>query len=132
MQWLLVLCLLVSCAFSRKFVNGTVGSVEVEDGEVIMRGDKTLPILTHPNNENKKIVLIAVPYAQKNDIELLSVKNGVSKKVLYKVIKGDYKEEVLTVAPSKATPPKEALERIKKESDEASVIYKSRPTMRYW
>ncbi len=80
---------------------------------------------THPDNENKVILIFGSAYKNpvKNAQILVHYKDGKSLKYDLLGDEGEYKKELLQVAQSKVTPPKEVLERIRKELNEANAVY---------
>lgn len=83
--------------------------------------DKNLPYFIY---KDKIILTLAMPYKNPKDRELLiKFKNNTEEKFFIKVIDGAYEKETLKVETSKVNPPKDVLNRIKKEYDIAMKIY---------
>ncbi|TXE88958.1 M23 family metallopeptidase [Campylobacter volucris] len=83
--------------------------------------DKNLPYFIY---KDKIILALAMSYKNPKDRELLiKFKNNTEEKFFIKVIEGAYKKETLKVETSKVNPPKDVLNRIKKEYDIAMKIY---------
>lgn len=114
--------------------NGTVLLLEfnAEQSVSLSKNGVNIPLLKHPSDRHKDIAFIAVPYRQSKPIELLYTTTQGSQKLSLHVKQGDYQKELLSVAPSKVSPPKEALEQIKQERDEATKIYQTFTPKRYW
>lgn len=79
--------------------------------------------LTNPSNPNQKIAIIKANYRANSDIVVEHKFSGEVWQERFKIKKGDYKKEQITVSSSKVNPPKEVSERIKKEYEEANAIY---------
>lgn len=126
--------ILTLCLHASSITNGTITllHVDAKETKALMQGDKSIPLLPHPTNTAKKIVLIVAPYAHKSSIELLHVKTSGSEKIILPFLKGGYHEETLLVEPSKVSPPKEALPRIQAEAKEAKELYAITTQKRFW
>lgn len=87
--------------------------------------EKKEKFFTHPDNENKVILIFGSAY--KKPIKQAQIfalyKDGKSLKYDLLGDEGEYKKELLQVAQNKVTPPKEVLERIRKELNEANAVY---------
>ena len=79
--------------------------------------------LDAPNNKKLKFALVVADYYKTGEIVVTNELNGKISKQIFKVIKGDYKQEKITAQSTKVTPPEEAMERIKLERDEANAVY---------
>ena len=129
--FLCVFCL--SCLNAKEITNGTVSILEFDAStKALYKEGVSIPLLAHPTNPEKRIAFIAASYRHTNDIELLHVSTQGSEKILLSLQKGAYKKEQLSVEPSKVSPPKEALARIKAESKEANALYATFTPKRVW
>lgn len=126
--------LLVLNAYAYELTNGHVTLLEFERSKTkaLYKDGSLLPLLNHPTKEDKAIALIAVPYRQSNPVELLHITFTGKESLHLPIIKGKYTQEVLSVEPSKVSPPKEMLSRIKEEAAEAKAIYATATPKRYW
>ena len=129
---LCVFCLL--CLNAKEITNGTVSILEFDTNstKALYKDGTSIPLLAHPTNPQKRIALIAASYRHSKDIELLHVSTNGTKKIILSLQKGDYKQEQLSVEPSKVSPPKEALARIQAESKEANALYATASPKRLW
>lgn len=122
MRFLVVtLAFALSLANAASVGNGQIYIINTSDdnkSELSIKGKK-LPWIKHPNHSAKKFVIIPAKYTQKDDI---IITNG-SEKIILKLENQPYKKEQLTVAKNKVNPPKNVLERIKREKQEAEKIY---------
>lgn len=109
--------------FSKQGLEGIKSQKSTPKG--VEKAPKKERFFTHPDNENKVILIFGSAY--KNPVKqaqiLVRYKNG--KSLQYDLLgdEGEYKKELLQVAQNKVTPPKEVLERIRKELNEANAIY---------
>ncbi|WP_291951730.1 M23 family metallopeptidase [Campylobacter sp.] len=106
-----------------KLVNGQVLFLDFNKSHFskIYFQDKSIPYFVY---NNKIITSIAMPYKIPKDMELfVEFKNNSKEKIYIKAINGTYKKEILKVDASKVNPPKEVLNRINKEYQEAIKIY---------
>ncbi|MDE5602965.1 MAG: M23 family metallopeptidase [Helicobacter sp.] len=88
--------------------------------------NKTYGWIAHPNNPDKKISLISIPYRTKP--VSISLKN----RGILKIQEGNYQKEQINVSPAKLKPNKENQERIQREYKEAQEIYAIHTKERYW
>lgn len=134
MRLILVLYFVMCTLFAQDATNGTTIILTFNKQETIAlkKGETKIPLLTHPTNPLQTIAFIAIPYSQKTPIELLHVTPQGREKLYLNIIEGAYDKEVLSVEPSKVSPPKEALLRIKEEREEALAIYNRFTQKRYW
>lgn len=114
--------------------NGTVAILEFDEQhtKALFKEQKRISLLKHPSMPQKSIAFVAVPYRQTKPIELLHVTQSGKETFHLSVVQGQYTKEVLSVEPSKVSPPKEAMERIKKEQEEATAIYNTFNPQRLW
>ena len=124
-----VLALLIFAVFSwaEDTFNGSVEIFSIDSnyaGELKIN-DKTTAWLDHPTQDGVKIAIIPIGYYAKDDINITNSLNNQSNLTILKVKQKNYKKESITVAPSKATPPKSVMNRIEKERKEAIEIYKT-------
>ena len=109
--------------FSKQGLEGIKSQKSTPKG--VEKAPKKERFFTHPDNENKVILIFGSAY--KNPVKqaqiLVRYKNG--KSLQYDLLgdEGEYKKELLQVAQNKVTPPKEVLERIRKELNEANAVY---------
>lgn len=134
MKFLVLLFLMVFNLQGVEAINGTTMILEFDTPgmKTLSKNGVSIPLVEHPRDAQRKIAFIAIPYKQTNPIELtlLSVKG---KEILrLPIVKGNYKQEELSVEPSKVSPPKEAMERIQKESAEAKALYATFTPKRFW
>jgi len=110
--------------FAEQIVNGDVFLLRVasEEAGKLYINEKRSSWYDVPNSSDK-IAFISTNYRNKNDVVVKNIVNGKTNKLVLKAIKGNYKQEQLTVAPGKVNPPKEVQARIKSEYEEASQIY---------
>lgn len=115
-------------------MNGTVTILEFDEGKVktLFKDGVSIPLVAHPSDLRKKIAFIAIPYKQTKTIELMLQTSKGKEIVHLSIIKGNYPQEELSVEPSKVSPPKEALARIKEESAEAKALYATFTPKRFW
>lgn len=120
--------------FAIEAINGTTTILEFDATQIktLSKDGTSIPLVAHPSDSQKKLAFIAIPYKQTKPIEL-TLLNKRGKEIIHLfIVKGDYKQEELSVEPSKVSPPKEALERIKKESEEAKALYATFTPKRFW
>lgn len=123
----LILCLNLQ-ALDMQIYNGQAEILKIHKdlaGNLTIN-NKTQIWVENPANKDEKIAFVTAGYYQKDDI---IVKNSINDKfstINFKLVKKQYKKEKISVAQEKATPPKEVLERIKQERDEANQIYKEK------
>ena len=134
MRILLIYLLATLYVMAYDVTNGTVLVLEFNAPQSVSltKNGVNIPLLKHPTDAHKDIAFIAVSYRQSKPIELLYTATQGSQKLPLHVKQGDYKKEVLSVMPAKVYPPKEALEQIKNERDEANKIYQTFTPKRYW
>ncbi|HIA7122758.1 M23 family metallopeptidase [Campylobacter lari] len=88
---------------------------------------KKLPFFEY---KNKVIVGIAMPYKNPKDRKLIAeFKDNSKEEINIKFSEGNYKKEFLKVSASKVNPPKETLDRISKEYQEAIKVYNTYTNM---
>lgn len=133
-KYLFLLLITSFYLYASSITNGavTIVTVDAKETKALLQGDTSIPLLPHPKDSSKKIALIVVPYSQKNSIKLLHVKTTGNETILLDFLKGNYPEETLLVEPSKVSPPKEALPRIKAEAKEAKELYATTTLKRFW
>lgn len=127
MKILLILFLCLNLVNAASLTKGEVAIFTYEDTpkSVGFDGEKKLPIIKHPT-KNSSFVLLPIDYkTQKNEATLTVLDTHGTQKTQLHIDEGDYKKETLTVAPSKVDPPKEQLDRIYSEYNEAMQIYGS-------
>lgn len=121
-----IVLFMINLAFSDEFItNGDVEILSIDSdfaGELKVDDKKAL-WLTNPSNPNQKIAIIKANYRANSDIVVEHKFSGEVWQERFKIKKGDYKKEQITVSSSKVNPPKEVSERIKKEYEEANAIY---------
>ena len=123
MKFLAIFALLAIKIFALDIVNGDVIILKLDKSTTELSfGSKQIPLITAPNSSDK-IAVLAANYRAKGDFALRIVDQSGSREQIVALKKGEYKKEVLSVAPGKVKPPKEAAARIKKELDEANAIY---------
>ena len=87
--------------------------------------NKPVDWLNHPSKDGVKIALIPASYYAKSDINITNSIGDQSSLTVLKLEQKNYKKENITVAPSKANPPKSVMARIEKERKEAIEVYKT-------
>ena len=90
-----------------------------EKAKNLSQDGKKLRWIDNPNQKGYKFAIISAKYAQEGKI---IVHNG-DEKIVLDIEKQPYKKEQISVDKSKVNPPKNVLERIKREKDEANKIY---------
>lgn len=131
MRSFIVLSIFITSLLAIEVTNGKTAILPVDKSTIYVetRGYKA-PIFH--TNKNKSFTIIAVPYRQKNSLEvIIKTPTKKLKKALH-VKQGNYQKEVLQVEHSKVSPPKSVQKRIKNEYDEAMKIYSSFTPKRYW
>jgi len=95
--------------------------------------DRNISVLRHPTRKDQGIAILPIDYeAPLGETSLLWVSPTGTVPMELVVKQGAYPTEVLTVEPSKVTPPPEALERIAREKAQAEAIFAHFTPMRYW
>lgn len=101
------------------------GLQDIKSQSNTQKKEKKEKFFTHPDNENKVILIFGSAY--KKPVKTAQIfalyKDGKSLKYDLLGDEGEYKKELLQVAQNKVTPPKEVLERIRKELNEANAVY---------
>ncbi|TQR32980.1 M23 family peptidase [Campylobacter sp. MIT 99-7217] len=90
----------------------------------IRLNDKKQNFFPHPTKPNEVLFILTSPY--KKPLKKAKLKIIYTDKILnydIKGLEGDYPKENLQVAKNKISPPKEVLQRIKTELDEANAVY---------
>ena len=126
--------LLVFQVHAYELINGhvTLFIFDTNETKGLYKDDVMIPLLKHPSRQDKVIALIAVPYRQSDPIKLLHVKQHEKETFKLPITKGIYAQEVLNVEPSKVSPPKEKLARIKAAAAEAKALYATFTLKRHW
>ncbi|MCV3397361.1 M23 family metallopeptidase [Campylobacter sp. RKI_CA19_01116] len=122
---LFLLCFLVFALEAREIelVKGQVVFLEFDKNNFlqISSNSKKLPFFEY---KNKVIVSVAMPYKNPKDRKLIAeFKDNSKEEINIKFSEGNYKKEFLKVSASKVNPPKEILDRISKEYQEAIKVY---------
>ena len=78
---------------------------------------KTYQWISHPQDANKKIAILSIPYYTNPSKIVLDDGTEIE------ILQGNYKKEKIQVSQQKAKPNAKNQERIKKERDEANKIY---------
>ncbi len=135
-QLLLLLLLLSSALGAKEALNGTTALLtfeKVPPNATLHYENRSIPLLSHPLNPLQKIALLPINYRSKTGEKKLSLQWGEkSQSFAFRVKKGDYAFESITVAPSKVTPAKKDTKRIAQEFHEAMALYNSFTPQRYW
>ena len=126
--------LLVFQVHAYELINGHVTFLMFDTNETkaLYKDGVSIPLLKHPTRQDKAIALLAVSYRHSEPITLLHVKQHEKETFKLSITKGIYAQEVLSVEPSKVSPPKEMLSRIKAEAEEAKALYATFTPKRYW
>ncbi|MDD3343797.1 MAG: M23 family metallopeptidase [Sulfurospirillaceae bacterium] len=134
MRFFLVIVLSICSLSAYDAINGKVLLLEfnAEQSLALSKNGLNIPLLPHPTDAAKKIAYIAVSYRQHDPIQLLYTTTQGKQKLPLHITQGAYQKEILAVEPSKVSPPKEAMEQIKQESQEAHKIYQTFTPKRYW
>jgi len=115
--------------------NGTTALIEIPaDAQRLIGPDgKTIPIFSNPADPSKRIALIPVGYRTASKTLRLTMPTPAGSVVIpLQIIKGDYRSETLSVAPSKVSPNTAQRERIGREYREAMTRYNVYTPERYW
>jgi murein DD-endopeptidase MepM/ murein hydrolase activator NlpD len=133
-QKIILWLLLLGALCAKEAINGKITIIEFDTSATLALQKKgvSLPLLDHPSRSDKRIVLVAIPYRQKEAISLLHVKRHETTGLTLHVTQGGYKQEQLSVAPKYVAPSKETLARIAKEREEALEIYRTFTPKRHW
>ena len=117
-----------------QITNGKVSILEfdAQEAQMLYWDKKRISLWEHPTNPQKRIAFLPISYYHDSPIDLEYTTAKTSQKIHLDFLKGDYAKEVLNVEPSKVSPPKEVLERIKKEAAEAKAIYNKTTPRRLW
>lgn len=95
--------------------------------------DRNISVLPHPTRKDEGIAILPIDYEAPLGKSKLAWVNPTGTVEMGLVVnQGAYPTEVLTVEPSKVTPPPEALERIAREKAQAQAIFAHFTPMRYW
>lgn len=118
---------------STTFGNGEL-AVLIFDNSItkVVHNNKTLNTLPHPTDKSKKILLFPISYYTTKSTTLNTYYGEKEYPLTVNIKPKEYKKEKLSVEPSKASPPKEVSERIKKEYNEAIKIYSTTTKELYW
>lgn len=129
-----LLLLSSSTLFSLDVINGKVAILEFDamPNQSLRKDGTTVALLRHPKNDAKRIALLSIPYSNAKNMTLIYTTPKGSETLHVNVIQGKYAQETLHVEPSKVTPPKEVLARIKQEREEAMAIYTRFNPKRFW
>ncbi len=122
MKKLFLICFFTSWLFSLEITNGDVEIYATLQPKKLSIDNKAVRWIKSPKDKNISFAIVAAGYHKKGKI---SLSNGDEKQI-YKVVLGKYKREKITVAKSKANPPKSVLKRIENERNEANKIYKNK------
>lgn len=128
----------------KEMIDGTLNRAEIKGPKGLSlkgRFGETEFIVTDQGSssdqESTYISVFAVPYdtppGDKN-FEIVWKENGTERtfNIPFVLKSGNYPSEVLTVDPSRVTPPKSALPRIAREQEELNKIYKNSHPERLW
>jgi len=100
---------------------------------MIVTADRNISVLAHPSERTKGIAIIPIDYyAPPSEQNLTWVSPGQEMNITLNILSAPYPTEILSVDPSKVTPPPEALERIETERAQAYAIYNRFTPIRYW
>lgn len=101
------------------------GLQDIKSQSNTQKKEKKEKFFTHPDNENKVILIFGSAYKKPIKQAQISALYKDGKSLKYDLLgdEGEYKKELLQVAQNKVTPPKEVLERIRKELNEAKAVY---------
>lgn len=103
------------------------GLEDIKSQSNVEKEEKKERFFTHPENDNKVILIFGSAYKKPiKEAQILALyKDGKSLKYELSGNEGVYHKEILNVEQSKVTPPKEVLERIRRELSEANAVYAS-------
>ena len=134
MRFLLLFLLIVLNLQGAEAINGTTIILEFDTTGIktLSKDGVSIPLVTHPRDSQRKIAFIAIPYKQTKPMELTLISQRGKEILCLPIIRGGYKQEELSVEPSKVSPPKEAMERIQKESAQAKALYATFTPKRFW
>lgn len=135
-RFLLIMTLLTVAATATNVVKGQTALIsfaKIPDGSSIIFKGKQLPLLSYPDNPDKKFILIPVPYRTHPSNETVLIRyRGGEKSVPLTIENGHYRSETITVAPSKVKPNPKQKKRTQAEYAEAMKIYGTITPHRYW
>lgn len=135
MRILWILSLVCGFVFANiEVYNGNCTILEFEKSKIKNPkiGKKHLPILSHPKDKSKSIIVVPIKYRQKKDIKLNYTYENKKQTLSLHVKQKEYKKETLKVDNSRVKPPKKVKKRISKEWAEAMKIYGTFTKKRYW
>ncbi len=132
----LLLTLCAAALHAANIANGQTALIELPPSKAPMQltyEGKLLPILSHPADPARRIALVPVGYRTEPGEKRLLLKRGDTAEPLpFKVLRGTYASETLTVQPSKVKPDAKAQERTAREYKEAMRVYGAITPERYW
>jgi murein DD-endopeptidase MepM/ murein hydrolase activator NlpD len=134
MHWFTALTLLFAIAWGYDIPKGKslVVTLPSPAGEIVGT-EHNISVVIHPSDPGKGMAVIPVDYyAQSGDSNVTWIAPGNQTPIPIRICDFPYPTEVLSVEPSKVTPPPEALERIALEKAEAEAIYTHFTPVRYW
>ncbi|NLK67351.1 MAG: M23 family metallopeptidase [Campylobacteraceae bacterium] len=125
MKKLIIFLLFLTNLVANTIINGDIQvlRVDVDSSGKLTINDKEGFWFINPANENEKIAIVSSNYRAENDIIVKHFVDGDEQIIKFKLIKGEYKKEQITVSSSKVNLSKENQDRVKKESSEAYKIY---------
>ena len=132
---LLLLVFLATALFGIEIVNGEVKIFHYPKDPpktIGYNGEFTLPLIKHPQDRGYLAVLPINYRTTNSEATLTKLFDSGTKRYNITIKQGQYKQEQLRVDPSKVSPPKEQLPRIRQEYKEAMKIYNSTTDSRYW
>ncbi|NDJ27548.1 M23 family metallopeptidase [Campylobacter sp. MIT 19-121] len=103
------------------------GLEEIKASKDEKQEPKKQRFFVHPTEDNKVILIFSSAYKKPIKKAMVTAFYSNKEKFRYDILgdEGFYPQEILKVAQSKISPPKEALKRIKAELNEANAVYAS-------
>ncbi|WP_297575616.1 M23 family metallopeptidase [uncultured Campylobacter sp.] len=111
--------------FATSIINGDskILSIKCQNSGKLFLDGRQIEWIKSPINSDYCFAIVPVHYYKKGEVVVEHLLNQKSQKVVLKIEQGDYKKEKVVVDKSKIKPPKEVEKRIKKEFEEASLLY---------
>lgn len=108
--------------------NGTtlIATTKDKNPAPLVLGKRKIAWVAHPTDSTQKIAILSIPYRTKPQTF------QASDSIEIRVVKGDYHQETIQVAPSHAKPNAKNQKRIETERKEAQKIYSRYEPKRYW
>ncbi len=134
-QFIGLLLLFIGTVYGADITNGKVTILEfnANEAQTLYWDKKSIPLVSHPLDTQKRIAFLPISYYQTTPIRLeYTTLQHQKQSMELDFIQGNYAKEILSVEPSKVSPPKAVQARIKKELEEAKAIYNTTTPVRFW